>query len=183
MMSCRNLPWRNSSRWHGILVYWLVLDSAPCSRDLDGFKARLRFRAGRYAAFAIAPATWMRKRDVPDCTCDGRCAEGTSQIAHRKSLAVLILFPYVRFGTSLLHIESQASACWRIARRLPPRRPFACSALAHRQVRDMDERCDSTASWPEPEAEAMAYGREARTMRAGGIRHWPKMTLRLERGC
>ena len=47
----------------------------------------------------------------------------------------------------------------------------------------MDERCDSTASWPEPEAEAMAYGRETRIMGAGGIRHWPKMALRPERGC
>ena len=47
----------------------------------------------------------MCKRDVPNCTreVDG-CAKGTSQIAHRMSLSVLILYSYVQFGTSLLHI-------------------------------------------------------------------------------
>ena len=49
----------------------------------------------------------MCRRDVPNCTREvDRCAEGTSQIAHRRCLSVLILYSYVQFGTSLLHISN-----------------------------------------------------------------------------
>ena len=48
----------------------------------------------------------MCKRDVPNCTREvARCAKGTSQIAHRRSLSALTFFSYVQFGTSLLHIK------------------------------------------------------------------------------
>ena len=52
------------------------------------------------------PSARMKERD-------SGCAEGTSQIAQRNSLTVFSLFPYVQFGTSLLHIRDVPSALVR----------------------------------------------------------------------
>ena len=62
-------------------------------------------RTSRAAPPPRSPAS-MCERPFPDRTCRvGRCAKGTSQIAHRKSVTVLRDSSYVRFGTSLLHIR------------------------------------------------------------------------------
>ena len=104
----------------------------------------------------------MRERPFPDRTCRvGRCAKGTSQIAHRNSHSVLALFSYVRFGTSLLHIGWDSCAgkagLWGRGRRACDtcRRP-----LARRQARGMKER---------PGRAAARHGGHRRAV-AGGAR-------------
>ena len=80
-----------------------------------------------------------------------RCAKGTSQIAHRMSRSACIIFSYVQFGTSLLHItrafRAGTAPAWRgptrSARRscshsaaAPPRKPAAgCQRGTVRAVR------------------------------------------------